>query len=211
MRILNLYAGLGGNRKLWKGDVTAVEKDPKIADVYKANYPDDTIVVGDAHEFLLHNHDDFDFIWASPPCQSHSKMVKATRHDICKYPDMKLYEEILFLTHFSGAKWVVENVVPYYEPLVKPSAQVGRHLFWSNFHIGHIEDVKRPDNFINLGTLEGVDKLKEWLGIQYDGSLYYDGNHCPAQVLRNCVHPLIGKQIFDRQEQTNGQQQLLHT
>lgn len=35
MKILNLYAGIGGNRALWENcEVTAVELDEKIADVY---------------------------------------------------------------------------------------------------------------------------------------------------------------------------------
>jgi DNA (cytosine-5)-methyltransferase 1 len=49
MKILNLYAGIGGNRRRWDGhEVTAVEYDPAIAEVYKALYPNDTVVVGDA-------------------------------------------------------------------------------------------------------------------------------------------------------------------
>jgi DNA (cytosine-5)-methyltransferase 1 len=40
MKILNLYAGIGGNRKLWtpNGDeheITAVENVKEIADIYK--------------------------------------------------------------------------------------------------------------------------------------------------------------------------------
>ena len=82
MKILNLYAGVGGNRKLWPASckVTAVEKDKKIANVYNKLYPDDTIITGDAHQYLLEHYSEFDFIWSSPPCQSHSRMVKATRH-----------------------------------------------------------------------------------------------------------------------------------
>ena len=74
MKILNLYAGVGGNRKLWGGehDITAVELDAQIAEVYADLYPNDTVIVGDAHEYLLENYMDFDFIWSSPPCPSHS-------------------------------------------------------------------------------------------------------------------------------------------
>ena len=37
MKILNLYAGIGGNRKLWgnEHEITAVEINPKIAEAYK--------------------------------------------------------------------------------------------------------------------------------------------------------------------------------
>ena len=203
MKVLNLYAGIGGNRKLWDNcQVTAVEYTQKIADVYKAQHPDDKVVVADAHQYLLENYSSFDFIWSSPPCQSHSKMMKGGRNRKPRYPDMKLYEEILFLQHNYKGLWLVENVVPYYKPLVSPTKQVGRHLFWSNFDFD-VEEVKSPDNFINMTTVEGSKKLKDWLGIQYEGNIYYEGNHCPAQVLRNAVHPLVGKQIFDIVKETN--------
>jgi len=111
MRILNLYAGLGGNRRLWQDvDVTAVEMEPKIAKVYQDNNPNDTVIIGDAHQYLLDHHHEFDFIWSSPPCQTHSKMMKFTRHKQNRYSDMSIYQEILFLQHFFKGGWVVENV-----------------------------------------------------------------------------------------------------
>ena len=78
VRVLNLYAGVGGNRKLWQDvNVTAVELEPKIAAVYQRQHPNDTVIVGDAHAYLLEHWQEFDFIWSSPPCQTHSKMAKA--------------------------------------------------------------------------------------------------------------------------------------
>lgn len=203
MRILNLYAGIGGNRKLWNkvipgATVVAIEKDVKIAKVYQALNRNDEVIIGDAHQYLLNNYSDFDFIWSSPPCQSHSKMVKATRHKTKKYPDMSLYQEIIFLQNFFKGKWIIENVKPYYKPLIKPTKEVGRHLFWSNFNLDEIEEVKSPSNFINKGNNQGVEELKKWLDLKYEGNLYYENNHCPGQVLRNCVHPLIGKQILNQ-------------
>ena len=198
MKVLNLYAGVGGNRKKWRNaEITAVENEPKIAKVYAELYPNDTVVVGDAHEYLKNHYKEFDFIWSSPPCQKHSKMMKATRHDVADFPDMKLYEEIIFLQNFFQGSWVVENVVPYYKPLVEPTIRIGRHLFWSNIPLFGIEDVKRPKGFINSGTVKESEKLKEWLGIHYEGNLYYKNNHCPGQILRNCVHPDKGEQIFN--------------
>ena len=197
MKVLNLYAGLGGNRKNWKGvEVTSVEFEPKIAEVYSELYPEDNLIIGDAHEYLINNYEEFDFIWSSPPCQTHSKMNKATRHKLRRYPDMKLYEEIIFLKHFFKGKFVVENVVPYYGALMEPK-RVGRHLFWSNFEFD-AEDVKRPSGFINKATLKGKEELMDWLGIHYDKNIYYKGNHCPCQILRNCVHPLLGEQILNQ-------------
>lgn len=198
MKILNLYAGLGGNRKLWcnEHEITAVEMSEKIANIYKEQFPNDTVIIGDAHTYLLEHANEFDFIWSSPPCQSHSKMVKATRHKLKKYPDMSLYQEIIYLQHFFKGKYIVENVKPYYNPLVLPTAEIGRHIFWSNLDISNIEEVKSPKGFINKSNQQAVQELKDWLGIHYDGNIYYDGNHCPAQVLRNCVHPRMGQQIL---------------
>ena len=55
MKILNLYAGIGGNRKLWgeKHKITAVEYDENIAAIYKDLYPNDNVIVADAHDYLL--------------------------------------------------------------------------------------------------------------------------------------------------------------
>jgi len=197
VKVLNLYAGLGGNRKLWEDvEVTAVELDSKIATVYKRLYPKDIVVEGDAHQYLLDHANEFDFIWSSPPCQTHSKMMKATRHKQKRYVDMSLYQEILFLQHFYKGKWVVENVVPFYEPLI-PGKILGRHMYWSNFDIGDYKE-PIPKDFINLANLAGKKKLMDWLDIHYEENIYYGNNHCPAQILRNCVHPNEGKAILDK-------------
>ncbi len=198
MKVLNLYAGLGGNRKLWKDcHVTSVENYKPIADVYERLYPQDTLIRDDAHEYLKDNFQEFDLIWSSPPCQTHSRMAKATRHSLRRYPDLRLYEEILFLQHFYEGTWVVENVVPFYKPLIAPTQRTGRHLFWSSSYF-LIGDGHNPPNFINLADVSGKKALMDWLDIHYEENIYYKGNHCPAQILRNCVHPKLGLQIFNQ-------------
>jgi DNA (cytosine-5)-methyltransferase 1 len=199
MRVLNLYAGLGGNRKLWTGmEVTAVEMNAEIAAVYAAHNPEDTVVPADAHQYLLENAADFDVVWSSPPCQSHSRMIRSGRNRKPRYPDLRLYEEILFLQHnFKGA-WVVENVVPYYTPLVAPTAKLGRHLLWSNRSIGEDFVVPEFKDFINRQNLTAKAELQDWLGIHYEKNIYYDGNHCPTQILRNCVHPVMGEYVMQQ-------------
>jgi DNA (cytosine-5)-methyltransferase 1 len=74
---------------------------------------------------------------------------------------------------------------------------VGRHLFWSSAPF-EVEDIKRPAGFINQATLAGKEVLMDWLGIHFEQNVYLDGNHCPAQILRNAVHPRIGRRIFDQ-------------
>ena len=152
MKILNLYAGIGGNRNLWSNEheITAVEYNEKIANKYRKLYPNDKVVVGDAHEYLLDHYKEFDFIWSSPPCQSHSTTNYFTQHIRKRpiYPLMSLYQEIIFLQGFFKGKYCVENVVSYYEPLIKP-LKIGRHYLWSNFNITNIE---QPKN--DIGSME---------------------------------------------------------
>lgn len=206
MKVLNLYSGLGGNRKKWGPgiEVTAVEMEPDIAEVYMAHNPDDTMVIGDAHAYLLANYDKFDFIWSSPPCPTHSKMAKATRHDFRSYPDMSLYQEILFLQHFFKGNWVVENVRSYYDPMIKPQ-EMSRHYFWSNYHIPILEVDSLP-GFIGVAggkATPSKQDLMDWLDIHYEGNIYYKGNHCPLQVLRNCCHGDLGLHVFESATQVN--------
>lgn len=198
MKILNLHAAIGGNRKKWIGhEVTAVELDPKIAGVYAKQHPNDKLIIGDAYEYLLNHYKEYDFIWASPPCQSNSKFIRSGKNRRPRLPDLKLYEIKIFLDFNFKGKYCIENVIPYYTPPIPPTAKIGRHLFWANFEITEGFEVKQPKDFIMLGTVAGSVKLKEWLGIGYEGNLYYNGNHDPCQVLRNCVHPDLGLHILN--------------
>jgi len=192
MKILNLYAGIGGNRKLWgdEHEVTAVEIHPDIAKIYQEFYPKDKVIIGDAHKYLLEHYKEFDFIWSSPPCPTHSRMQKCNTRAEIKYPDMKLYQEIILLENWFKGKWVVENVISYYEPLKNPQ-ECCRHYFWSNFHISKFKLEKIP-GFIETSK----ENLMDWLDIHITKNIYY-GSHDERKVLRNCVHPKLGKHIFD--------------
>jgi len=194
MKILNLYAGIGGNRKLWAGDieVTAVENNKQIADIYKSFFPNDVIVVGDAHKYLLDHYMEFDFIWSSPPCPTHSRFNNLKKEQIDKgfkpkYPDMKLYEEIIFLFQYFKGKFVVENVKSYYEPLIKPF-ESGNHYFWANFHINKLEDMDR-----GIRTKNAEQKEK-------DRGFIIDKKYpirFRERILNNCVFPELGLHVFN--------------
>lgn len=195
IKILNLYAGIGGNRKLWGGDiaVTAVELDPEIAKIYQDFFPQDKVVVADAHAYLLEHFEEFDFIWASPPCPSHSRIRKSfcgrdnkgnNLQNPPLFPDMKLYEEIIFLQHYFKGKWVVENVVSYYEPLIKPYL-LKSHYFWANFVID-------GEPITYRGHDASPEELSELKG--FDISKYKGIDH--TKTLRNCVEPETGAHIF---------------
>lgn len=205
MKILVGRAGIGGESDKWDdvdNDITHIELDPKIADILRKRKPNRTVIVGDAFEYLLNNYQNFDFVWYSPPCQGNSKFIRSGKNRKPRYPDLRLYEVKIFLDFNYKGKYVIENVVPYYKPVIEPTAKLGRHLFWANFEINQLE-VKQPKNFIMTGTVAGAQELKNWLGIQYEGNIYYNGNHDPCQVLRNCVHPDLGLHIFNEFNKSN--------
>ncbi len=134
MKILNLYAGIGGNRKLWgdEHEITAVENIKEIAEIYEKLFPGDVVIMDDAIDYLMKHWKEFDFIWASPPCQTHSQMryMDSKRGDYKpKLPDLSLYSLIIFLKHFcKDQKWIVENLCTYYEPMLKTTKNLDRHL-----------------------------------------------------------------------------------
>ena len=192
MKVLNLYAGIGGNRKLW-GDVkvTAIEYDEEIAQIYKLNFPKDKVIITDAHQYLLEHYEEFDFIWSSPPCPTHSRMRTLMNNcEECekKYPSMKLYQEILYLKHFFKGKWVVENVISWYEPLVKPF-ESENHYFWSNCHITKRNSINR--NIRGVGNQPIQDK---W---GFDLSEFDITNKRKQKLLNNLVHPNLGLHVFN--------------
>lgn len=196
MKILNLYAGIGGNRKLWgdEHEIVAVEYLPEIAKIYQDFFPKDKVVIADAHQYLLDHYMEFDFIWSSPPCPTHSSVRKITSDEKFKgipgynkpvFPDMKLYEEILFLQGYFKGRWCVENVVSWYDPLIPPN-NIANHYFWTNYllrefigagrnHYGNISELSETKGF-DLRKYKGIDKRK---------------------ALRNCVEPELGKFILD--------------
>lgn len=194
MKILNLYSGIGGNRKLWGGEhsITAVELNPKIGWIYQDFYQQDIVIFEDAHQFLLDHYQEYDFIWSSPPCTSHSRArMWGWKNDnrVRKlYPDMKLYEEILFLQHYFKGKFVVENVIGYYKPLIEPQ-KIGRHYFWSNFTI---KDLEHEKSNINRGSIDSWEKN---IGLSLKGKDV--GGHRKDAILRNCVEPELGLHILN--------------
>lgn len=194
VRVLNLYAGAGGNRKDWEDvEVTAIEYNEEIAMIYKDLHPNDKVIVADAHDYLAKNWMNFDVIWSSPPCQSHSKVrmmaSKSGSYDAIM-PNMNLWSEIIFLQNFTkntDIKFVVENVVPYYKPLIEPTQKIGRHLFWSNFEIP-FKEIKDGLSHNERGSSEkGFFDLRK-----------YKTKHRKDQIIRNCVDPKLGQYVLEK-------------
>jgi DNA (cytosine-5)-methyltransferase 1 len=204
MKILNLYACLGGNRYKWDEvakdagvsiQVTAVELDPDAARLYQQRFPNDIVIVADAHQYLIDHYKDFDFIWSSPPCPTHSRARywNSSNYDTktdAVYPDMKLYQEILFLQHYFKGKYCVENVIPYYEPMI-PGKKRGRHLYWNNFNLPNSLNERKfqlcatKNEFSELCLFHEFDFKK------------YKGKQNKTKMARNLVDYEAGKTIFE--------------
>lgn len=203
MKILNLYAGIGGNRKLWgdEHEITAIENNEEIAAIYKKNFPNDEVIVADAHKYLLEHIKEFDFIWSSPPCPTHSRLKIAgvsTKVHTQKiiYPDMKLYQEIILLKYFTNksTKWVVENVTPYYDSLIKPSVILGRHYIWTNFYV---RNKIFSDNEESVAYVH-IEKGRYNFSVKRQDLKTMNGH--PEKVLANLVNPEIGKYLFEQSQ-----------
>ena len=195
MKVLNLYAGSGGNRKLWEDvGVTAIENNKEIAKIYQDFFPNDKVIVTDAHKYLLEYYKEFDFIWSSPPCPTHSRvrfMGTKAPHPTCgtiiekKYPDMNLYQEIILLKSWYDGKFCIENVIGYYSPLIPP-IQTRGHYFWTNFHIRDVGEITR-----------GIRSDQEPIASKYFSIDKYKINKAQGrQILNNCVEPELGLHIL---------------
>jgi len=206
-KILNLYACLGGNRYKWDEvadeakveiEVTAVELDEELARLYQERFPNDIVIVADAHQYLLDHYQEFDFIWTSPPCPTHSTTnYFLNAQGVVRYPDMRLYEEIILLDNFYKGKYVVENVVPYYEPLIQANKR-GRHLYWTNFKLPNILSNRIPPN-MNCNkniSKKVVDDFTKYHLLQ-DILNKYNGKQSKGKIARNLVDYEAGKTILE--------------
>jgi DNA (cytosine-5)-methyltransferase 1 len=201
--VLNLYACLGGNRYKWDEvaeqaninlHVTAIELDPEAARLYKERFPKDEVIVADAHQYLLDHYKEFDFIWSSPPCPSHSRArISSVISDRIKavYPDFSLYQQILLLKHFYKGKFCIENVIPYYEPLVSAQKR-DRHLYWTNFTLPN----NLTDRHANIGgdTKDELNKLCKFHNYDFRK---YKGTQSVQKMARNLVDYEAGRTILE--------------
>lgn len=197
-RVLNLYACLGGNRYKWTDcDVTAVELDPELARLYQERFPNDKVIIADAHQYLLDHYKEFDFIWTSPPCPSHSRVrISQKNRDtlIPIYPDMKLYEEVIFLDNYFEGKYCVENVIPFYEPLI-PAKKRGRHLYWTNFNLpSDLGERKDGKGLVGSSQKDEVKKLCKFHNYDF---YKYKGEQRIDKIARNLVDYEAGLTIFN--------------
>jgi hypothetical protein len=104
---------------------------------------------------------------------------------------MSLYQEIIILQTFApiNCKWIIENVIPYYDFLIQPSMILGRHAIWTNFYIE-----EKSFNEINVCKQKNE---REYLQKMHNVNLDQYKNIDKRKVLRNMVNSEIGKHILD--------------
>ena len=118
------------------------------------------------------------------------KSLKKNKDNYKKnYADMKLYQEILFLKHYFNGKYVVENVIPYYEPLISAKKR-GRHLYWTNFNLPNKIGRNNVDNF----SKTDIESLSNYHDYNFRK---YKGKQSIGKVGRNLVDYEAGKTIFE--------------
>jgi DNA (cytosine-5)-methyltransferase 1 len=165
--------------------------------MYQERFPNDKVIVADAHQYLLDHYKEFDFIWSSPPCPTHSRMrysqAKNSKKENYKavYPDMKLYQEIIFLDNYFKGKYCVENVIPFYEPLIYAKKR-GRHLYWTNFNLPSDLGCKAPPSSWNK---TGLSILERYHRIQ-DIMKNYKAEKRKDSMINNLVDYEAGKTIL---------------
>jgi len=189
IKILDLFCGLGGVAKGFQKyldehnieyEYIAVDIDSLVLKAHKCNNPKSHVILRDAYSFTDDELKEFDFIWASPPCQSHSR----ANHIWKRYnPDMRLYDLIRQLNGV-GKPFVVENVIPYYKPPIKPSYRIDRHFLWTNIKLPlFIEKVKRPP----LHKM-GIKELAKYHDVMIDCLPQEWDPRTKRQHLRNMVN-----------------------
>ena len=98
---------------------------------------------------------------------------------------------IIFLDNFFKGKYCVENVIPYYVPLI-PGKKRGRHLYWTNFNLpNNVGERSLPGTLTNM--INEVGALCEF----HDYDFYkYKGKQPLNKIARNLVDYEAGLTIF---------------
>lgn len=201
-KALDLFCCAGGATKgLQRAGFHVTGVDIKA----QPRYCGDEFHQGDAMEFPL---DGFDFIWASPPCQSYSA---AMRH-LAK-PQPMLIDAIRARLEGSKSKWVIENVVgaPLRSPLILCGTMFGlrvhRHRLFESPHIfALVPDCFAVEPVLNPHRAESRERIYREFGRQDPEKLWRNEmgvEWMSRQETREAIPPayaeFIGRQVVENQ------------
>jgi DNA (cytosine-5)-methyltransferase 1 len=204
MIALDLFCGAGGAscgiKQAGFDEVIGVDKYPM------PNYPFE-FFLDDAVEFMQMGLEEFDFIWASPPCQAYSWSSALRRNAGTEYAD--LVEVTRHYLKESGKPYIIENVVgaPLIDPVrlcgtMFPELKVFRHrLFESNInlivdmecaHEGHEAKKRRVDSG-DYYTVAG-----HWVGTTAEWSDAMGINWMTKKELAQAIPPVYSKYLVEQ-------------
>ncbi|MEO6901587.1 MAG: hypothetical protein ABI241_00710 [Bacteroidia bacterium] len=107
---------------------------------------------------------------------------------------MILYEEIIFLETYFDGKYCVENVIPFYEPLIHAQKR-GRHLYWTNFILP--TDLGERSAGKGLIANNSPTEVKDLCNFHLIDLTTYKGDQQKNKIARNLVDFEVGKTILD--------------
>lgn len=169
----------------------------------QSRYCGDVFIQGDALTISLEG---YDFIWASPPCQSYSAAMKHLAA-----PQPMLIEPIRERLEASKSRWVIENVVgaPLRSPLVLCGTMFGlrihRHrLFEGPGIFSLLPDCFARDPVLNPHRKESRDRMYAEFGRQDCEKLWRDemgvswmSRHGTREAVPPCYAEFIGRQVLE--------------
>jgi len=85
---------------------------------------------------------------------------------------------------------VVENVNPYYEPLI-PAQKRERHLYWANFKLPNVVSTRNDTALVQASRMQDLCDFHD-----YDFRLY-KGEQRLLKIARNLVDYEAGLSIFN--------------
>ena len=91
---------------------------------------------------------------------------------------------------FVKGGFVVENVIPYYKPLILAQKK-GRHLYWSSFKLPN--DINERKSSI----MEGKDEVTQWCKFHDYDFRKYKGEQRTDKMARNLVDYEAGRTILE--------------
>ncbi len=211
LRILDLFCGVGGvargfQKYLLENGIEfeyyAVDINDAILLAHRILNPHSVTLKRDAYSFTDHELRSYDFIWASPPCESHSRLMwiyNKNQPEKWEPPDKKLWQLIERLYRL-GIPFVVENVRPYYRPPMRPTSYVCRHALWSNLSIPPFDYSRINIDFFEH-IKDDVHKLVEYHelnGVAERIIKTIGGVRKARDALRDMVHHRVSYEIAKR-------------
>ncbi len=186
---------------------TCLELDDKVASLHKEIYPGHLVLETDGIKYLYEHSSNYDIILVTLPCQKISKLTEMNSRQKQDKPGLEiadLMDIIEFLQDVYTGNWFVENVKSK-DYSIQPNLYMDRHAIWSNVPLQRTYKLKdktfRFDKCTDARpglskTQTYLENLQNYLGMKLPYRINIRGNHAPAQIYREGLHPNIGLSLL---------------